>query len=152
MYDSRRFLSAAKSLPQQNFDMIVVLQTYNLLLLWNFHSDVSLFSTYTLIHLNNCLKFYFQCNWYNEEPMCCTSPGLILGNFPSLQNVTTGSCVQPPIQWVSGVLSLTAKWLGHEADHSTPANTEVKYKWCYTSTPMCLHGSNTNNLTFPLAF
>jgi hypothetical protein len=27
---------------------------------------------------------------------------------------------QPPIQWVPVAISLEAKWLGHEADHSRP--------------------------------
>jgi hypothetical protein len=48
---------------------------------------------------------------------------------------------QPPIQWVSGALSLGSKWPGCEADHSPPSNDEVKNAWIYTSTsPICLHG------------
>jgi len=41
----------------------------------------------------------------------------------------------PPIQWVPVALSLGVKRLGHEADHSTPSCSEVKYEWSYTSTP-----------------
>jgi hypothetical protein len=37
---------------------------------------------------------------------------------------------QPPIQWVPEV-----KRPGREADHSPPANAEVKRNWMYTSTP-----------------
>jgi hypothetical protein len=33
---------------------------------------------------------------------------------------------QPPIQWIPGDLSPGVKRLGREADHSPPANTEVK--------------------------
>jgi hypothetical protein len=33
---------------------------------------------------------------------------------------------QPPIQWVPGALSLGVKWLGCEADHSTPSSAKVK--------------------------
>jgi hypothetical protein len=33
---------------------------------------------------------------------------------------------QPPIQWVTGALSLRVKLQGHEADHSPPASAEVK--------------------------
>jgi hypothetical protein len=40
---------------------------------------------------------------------------------------------QPPIQWVSGALSLGEKWPGREADHSPPFRAEVKnvfMVWC----------------------
>jgi hypothetical protein len=48
---------------------------------------------------------------------------------------------QPPIQWVTGALSVGVKWPGHEADHSPPPSAEVKNAWSYTSTPpVCLHG------------
>jgi hypothetical protein len=33
---------------------------------------------------------------------------------------------QPPIQWVSGALSLGVKRPGREADHSPPSSAEVK--------------------------
>jgi len=32
----------------------------------------------------------------------------------------------PPIQWVTGALSLRVKWPGHEADISPPSSAEVK--------------------------
>jgi hypothetical protein len=47
---------------------------------------------------------------------------------------------QPPIQWVSGPLSLRVKRPDREADHSPPSSAEVKNLWSYTSTPqICLH-------------
>jgi hypothetical protein len=42
---------------------------------------------------------------------------------------------KPPIQWVTGALSLGVKWLGREADHSFPSSAEVDNAWSYTSTP-----------------
>jgi hypothetical protein len=42
---------------------------------------------------------------------------------------------QPPIQWVSGAVSLGVKRPGCEADHSLPSNAEFKNAWSYTSTP-----------------
>jgi hypothetical protein len=42
---------------------------------------------------------------------------------------------QPPIQWVSGVLSLGVKRPGREADHSLPSSAEVRNAWSYTYTP-----------------
>jgi hypothetical protein len=34
--------------------------------------------------------------------------------------------IQPPIQCVPGALSLGVKWLGREADHSSPSSAEIK--------------------------
>jgi hypothetical protein len=49
--------------------------------------------------------------------------------------------VQPPIEWVSGALSLEVKQPVHEADHSPPPVAEFKNAWSYTSThPIRLHG------------
>jgi hypothetical protein len=42
---------------------------------------------------------------------------------------------QPPIQWVTGTLSLGIKRPGREADHLAPSSAEVKNAWSYTSTP-----------------
>jgi hypothetical protein len=37
--------------------------------------------------------------------------------------------LQPPIQWVLGILSEGLKWLGHEADHTlSSCSAEVKNK------------------------
>jgi hypothetical protein len=41
---------------------------------------------------------------------------------------------QPPIQWVTGALSLGVKRPGREADHSPLSSDEVKNAWRYTST------------------
>jgi len=52
--------------------------------------------------------------------------------------------IQPPIQWVSGTLSLGLKRPGRESDHSPPHSAEVKKAWGYTSTPpIRLHGEVT---------
>jgi hypothetical protein len=45
---------------------------------------------------------------------------------------------QPPIQWVSGILSLGIKRLGREADHSPPSTAKVK-EWV----ELYLHSLNT---------
>jgi hypothetical protein len=48
---------------------------------------------------------------------------------------------QPPIQWVTGALSLGVKRPGREADHLPPSSAEVKE--CvelYLHSPICLHG------------
>jgi hypothetical protein len=42
---------------------------------------------------------------------------------------------QPPIQQVSGALSLGVKKLGHEADHSPPSNSAVKSDGATTPLP-----------------
>jgi len=42
---------------------------------------------------------------------------------------------QPPIQQVSGALSLGLKQPRYEADHSPPSEAEVKNAWSSTSTP-----------------
>jgi hypothetical protein len=48
---------------------------------------------------------------------------------------------QPPIQCVTGALSLGVKRPGRESDHSPPSSDEVKNAWSYTSTPTIrLHG------------
>jgi hypothetical protein len=54
---------------------------------------------------------------------------------------------QPPVQWVSGTLSLGIRQLGHEADSSPPFSTEVKNVWSYASTPVTSswHGTQLNS-------
>jgi hypothetical protein len=48
---------------------------------------------------------------------------------------------QPPIQGVSGALSLGVKRPVRETDHSPPSSAEDKNVWRYTSTPPTrLHG------------
>jgi hypothetical protein len=46
---------------------------------------------------------------------------------------------QPPIQWVPEALSPGANWLGHEADHSRPSNSEVKNVGAIPPLPVCFH-------------
>jgi len=58
----------------------------------------------------------------------------------STMSIPALGTTQPSIQWVLEVLSLGAKQLEHEADHSPPSSVEVKKAWSYTSTPPCLHG------------
>jgi hypothetical protein len=60
--------------------------------------------------------------------------GLEIFLFTTASRTALGP-TQPPIQWVSGALSLGVKRSGHEADHSPPSSAEVKNSWSYTSTP-----------------
>jgi hypothetical protein len=49
------------------------------------------------------------------------------GNFSLHHRDQNGSgSTQPPIQWVSGALSLGVERPGREADHSPPSSAEVK--------------------------
>ena len=42
-----------------------------------------------------------------------------------------------------------AKWLGQEADHSSPSSVEVKNDWSYASVPsLCLHDLHNDSFTF----
>jgi hypothetical protein len=66
--------------------------------------------------------------------------GLGIFLFASASRPALGP-TQPPIQWISGALSLVIKRPGREADHSPPSSAEVKNAWGYTSTPpIRLHG------------
>jgi hypothetical protein len=52
---------------------------------------------------------------------------------------------QPPIQWISRVLSSAVKRPGREADHSPPSRAEVNNAWSYTpNSPIRLHGEMLN--------
>jgi len=42
---------------------------------------------------------------------------------------------QAPIQQVPVGVFLVVKQTGHEADHTSPSNAEVKNAWSYTSIP-----------------
>jgi hypothetical protein len=59
--------------------------------------------------------------------------GLEIFLFTTTARMALGP-TQPPIQWIPGALSLGAKWLGHEADHSLSSSAD-KNMWSYTSTP-----------------
>jgi hypothetical protein len=58
--------------------------------------------------------------------------GIIL--FTTVSRPALGP-THPPIQWVSGALSLVLKRPGREADHLRPYSAEVKNAWSYTFTP-----------------
>jgi hypothetical protein len=61
--------------------------------------------------------------------------------FTTVSRLVPGR-TQPPIQWLSGALSLGVKRPECEADHSSPSSAEVKNAWGYTSTPpISLHGA-----------
>jgi hypothetical protein len=60
--------------------------------------------------------------------------GLEIFLFTTASRTALGP-TEPPIQWVSGALSLRVKRPGREADHSPPSSAEVKNAWSYTSTP-----------------
>jgi hypothetical protein len=57
--------------------------------------------------------------------------------FTTMSSTDLGP-IQPPIQWVPGALSLGVKWLGCEADHSSPSSAEVK-----ECVELYLHSPNT---------
>jgi hypothetical protein len=63
--------------------------------------------------------------------------GLGIFLFTTMSRMALGS-TQPPIQRVQGALSLEVKWLGHEADHSSPSSAEVK-EWV----ELYFHSPNT---------
>jgi hypothetical protein len=60
-------------------------------------------------------------------------PGLGIFLFTTASRTALGP-TQPPIQWVSGALSLGVKRPGLEADNSLPSRAEVKNEWDCTST------------------
>jgi hypothetical protein len=57
-----------------------------------------------------------------------------------LFNVCDCYFLQPPIQGVSGPVSLGAKWPGREADHSPPPSFEVKNRGAIPPLPIHLYG------------
>jgi hypothetical protein len=59
---------------------------------------------------------------------------------------------QPPIQWVTGALSLGVRRPGREAYHSPPSSAEVKNGWSCTSTPPIRHGVVLNEAQGQLYF
>jgi hypothetical protein len=63
------------------------------------------------------------------------------GNFSLHHCVQNGSGAHPASYPVgTGDLSLGIKWLGREADHSSPFSAKVKNAWSCTSTPpICIH-------------
>jgi hypothetical protein len=69
-----------------------------------------------------------QC-WSNEDEFTHPSDVTYSKTRPAL------GPTQPPVQWVTGALSLWVKRPGHEADHSPPSRAEIKNAWSYTSPP-----------------
>jgi hypothetical protein len=70
-----------------------------------------------------------------------SNPGRELVGFFFISSTPALGSTQPPIHWVPGALTPGVKWLGCEADHSSPSSAEVKNVWSYTSTPgLCFHG------------
>jgi hypothetical protein len=66
--------------------------------------------------------------------------GLVIFLFATASRLAL-ELTKPPIQWVSGALSLLVKRPQSEADHSPPSTTEVKKACSYTSTPpICIYG------------
>jgi hypothetical protein len=82
--------------------------------------------------------------------------GLGIFLFTTASRTALGS-TQPPIQWVTGSLSLEVKRPGSEAEHSPPSSAEVKNEWSYTSTRQyvfmawCLV-KRRDNFTFTLPY
>jgi hypothetical protein len=62
------------------------------------------------------------------------STGMGIFLFTTASRMALGP-TQPPIQLVSGALSLGVKRPGCEADHSHPSSAEVRNAWSYTSNP-----------------
>ena len=58
---------------------------------------------------------------------------------------------QPPIQWITGVLSLEVKWLGDEADLHTVPSFKKESIYIFIL-PAHLLGINSNNLYLSLMF
>jgi hypothetical protein len=78
--------------------------------------------------------------------------GLAIFLFTTASRPALGP-TQPPIQWVSGILSLGVKRPGREADHSPPSSAEVKNAWSYVSTlPIRLRGVVLSYSTGTLPF
>jgi hypothetical protein len=59
--------------------------------------------------------------------------GAVNFSLPTTASRTDPGPTQPPIQWVTGALSLGVKRPGRESDHSSPSSAEVK-------NARCLHG------------
>jgi hypothetical protein len=87
-------------------------------------------------HVNNTTRYFNTIGalWFDSRR------GLGIFLFITASR-TALEPTQPPIQWVSGVLSLGVKRPGREADHLPPSSAEVKE--CvelYLYTPVRLHG------------
>ena len=61
--------------------------------------------------------------------------------------------IQPPVQWVEGVLYAEVKCAGCEPTRLHPSSAKVKNRWSYTSfPPICIHGMPRDYCTFICSF
>jgi hypothetical protein len=65
-----------------------------------------------------------------------SSPGGVRNSFYSTSSRPALGSTQSPIKCAPGALSPGIKRQGREADHSTPASSEVKKMWIYTTSPL----------------
>jgi hypothetical protein len=59
--------------------------------------------------------------------------GLGIFLFTTTSRLALGPTL-PPIQWITGAISLEVKRPGRKAGHSHPSSAEVMNEWSYTST------------------
>jgi hypothetical protein len=111
----------------------------------NFHITNSKGSKTLMLRNYICSEYFPVSQWY--------SSGLRLDDrgFESRQGLGIFLSIivsrpalgltQPPVQWVTGALSLRGKAARREADHSPPSSVEVK-EWVelYLHSPVRLHG------------
>jgi hypothetical protein len=113
------------------------------------HKDLPPFPVLSQFKPVHTLTFHFLKLYFNtsrdSSVGIATGYGLddlmIRARFPAGDgNFSLLYCVQPPIQWVRGVLSLRVKRPGLEADHSPPSSAEVK-----ECVELYFHSSNTSS-------
>jgi hypothetical protein len=77
-------------------------------------------------------------------------------NFFTTASRTALGPTQPPIQWVSGALSLGVKRWGHGADHSPPSSAKVEecveLYFHSPNTPLCRGAQLKHRDTFTFTF
>jgi hypothetical protein len=73
--------------------------------------------------------------WLDDRGVGVPSPGRVNNFLSSMSSRPVLGFIQPPIQWILGVISPVVKQPVHEGDHSPPASAEVKKMWIYTFTP-----------------
>jgi len=86
-------------------------------------------------------KEIYRLLWYPKGHFRVRKNPQLVPILSQMTPVHTLRPIQPPVQWVPGVLSLGVKRQGREAEHSPASSVEVKIAWSYTSTPTTrLHG------------
>jgi hypothetical protein len=118
---------------------------------WRMWTAPSLSTLYSLHSWKDVVELHYTIEW-ESRLLSWYSVGLrtswMIGGlspgsgweFSPHHRVQNGSGAHPPIQWLSGGVSLGVKRPGCEADHSPPSSDEVKKAWRYTSTHlMCLN-------------